>query len=38
MQKGNFLCSFVNMNENTTENPLGIYNPIKNPLREKNLC
>nr|BDT29058.1 IucA/IucC family siderophore biosynthesis protein [Bacteriovorax sp. HI3] len=38
LQKGNFLCSFVNMNENTTENPLGIYNQIKNPLCEKNLC
>lgn len=38
LQKGNFLCSFVNMNENTTENPLGIYNLIKNPIHEKNLC
>lgn len=37
LQKGNFLCSFVNLNENTTENPLGIYNQIKNPLHEKNL-
>ncbi len=38
MQKGNFLCSFVNMNENTTENPLSIYNPIPNPIYEKELC
>ena len=35
LQKGNFLCSFTNMNENTTENPLNIYNPIPNPLYEK---
>jgi N2-citryl-N6-acetyl-N6-hydroxylysine synthase len=32
MQKGNFLCSFINMNENTTTNPLSIYNPIPNPI------
>lgn len=34
LQKGNFLCSFVNMNENTTENPLGIYNSFPNPIFE----
>ena len=33
-QKGNFLCSFINMNENTTENPLGIYNSFSNPIFE----
>ena len=34
LQKGNFLCSFVNLNENTTENPLGIYNSFPNPIFE----
>lgn len=38
MQKGNFLCSIINMNENTTENPLGIYNEMANPLYESKLC
>lgn len=33
MHKGNFLCSFQNINENTQENPLSIYTSIKNPLR-----
>lgn len=37
LQKGNFLCSFVNMNENTTDNPLGIYNEIPNPIHGINL-
>jgi len=37
LQKGNFLCSFVNMNENTTDNPLGIYNSFPNPIHEINL-
>jgi len=37
LQKGNFLCSFVNMNENTTDNPLGIYNAFPNPIYEINL-
>ena len=37
LQKGNFLCSFVNMNENTTENPLGIYNVFPNPIFETTL-
>lgn len=32
MYKGNFLCSFLGINENTTTNPLSIYTPIKNPL------
>lgn len=32
MSKGNFLCSLRGLNENTTENPLAIYNPIPNPL------
>lgn len=33
MHKGNFLCSFRNINENTTVDPLAIYTPIKNPLK-----
>ena len=37
-QKGNFLCSIINMNENTTENPLAIYNEMKNPIYETKLC
>lgn len=37
LQKGNFLCSFVNMNENTTDNPLGIYNTFPNPIFETKL-
>ncbi|MES2527323.1 MAG: IucA/IucC family protein [Bdellovibrionota bacterium] len=32
-QKGNFRCSFTNMNENMTDDPLAIYNEIPNPLR-----
>ncbi|MFN3454250.1 MAG: IucA/IucC family protein [Pseudobdellovibrio sp.] len=32
MHKGNFICSFKSINENTTENPLAIYSKIKNPL------
>lgn len=31
-QKGNFICSLQNLNENTAANPLAIYNLIKNPL------
>ena len=38
LQKGNFLCSIINMNENTTENPLGIYNEMANPIYESKLC
>lgn len=37
LQKGNFHCSFVNMNENTTPNPLGIYNAFPNPIYETKL-
>lgn len=33
MHKGNFLCSFRNINENTESNPLSIYTTILNPLR-----
>lgn len=32
--KGNFTCSLQNLNENTTANPLAIYNLINNPLAE----
>lgn len=32
MHKGNFLCSFKNINENTEKNPLSIYTKISNPL------
>lgn len=32
MHKGNFFCSFNNINENTEESPLSIYTQIKNPL------
>lgn len=32
LQKGNFFCSLDNINENTTENPLALYNLIPNPL------
>lgn len=35
-QKGNFLCSIVDMNENTTDNPFVIYNKMFNPLSEIN--
>ncbi len=33
MHKGNFFCSFKNMNENTAHNPLSIYVPVENPLQ-----
>lgn len=34
--KGNFLCALRGLNENTTLDPLSIYNPVPNPLaREK---
>lgn len=33
MHKGNFLCSFRNINENTTEDPLAIYTPVRNPMK-----
>lgn len=32
MHKGNFLCSFKNMNENTIDDPLAIYTRVPNPL------
>ncbi|WP_413568069.1 IucA/IucC family protein [Bdellovibrio sp. HCB117] len=34
-QKGNFICSLQNLNENTVANPLAIYNLIDNPLATK---
>ncbi|MBO9493697.1 hypothetical protein J7438_06310 [Thalassotalea sp. G20_0] len=30
--KGNFYCSYCDMNENTLENPLAVYHPLSNPL------
>lgn len=33
--KGNFLCCFRNINENTEKNPLAIYTEIPNPLWER---
>lgn len=32
LQKGNFFCSLENINENTSANPLSLYNSIPNPL------
>ncbi len=37
MHKGNFLCCFKNINENTEKNPLSIYTKISNPLYERYL-
>jgi N2-citryl-N6-acetyl-N6-hydroxylysine synthase len=34
-QKGNFGCCFKDINENTVDNPLSIYNKIKNPISLK---
>lgn len=31
--KGNFLCAFRGINENTTTDPLAIYTPVPNPLK-----
>lgn len=31
-QKGNFLCAFRGLNENTSEDPLALYGPIANPI------
>lgn len=31
-QKGNFRCSLLGINENTTQSPLSIYNTFKNPF------
>ncbi|MBO9665244.1 MAG: IucA/IucC family siderophore biosynthesis protein [Bdellovibrio sp.] len=33
--KGNFTCSLQNINENTSANPLAIYNLIQNPIAQK---
>lgn len=33
LHKGNFFCSFENINENTSANPLAIYREIVNPIR-----
>ncbi|WP_257295039.1 IucA/IucC family siderophore biosynthesis protein [Endozoicomonas sp. YOMI1] len=30
--KGNFYCSYCDMNENTLENPLAVYHSLSNPL------
>ena len=35
LHKGNFLCTWRRLNENTTADPLAIYTPIPNPLAEK---
>lgn len=35
-QKGNFGCCLRDINENTIENPMSIYNLIENPLKEGN--
>ena len=32
MHKGNFFCSFKDINENTESNPLSIYTEIPNPI------
>lgn len=32
MHKGNFFCSFKDINENTESNPLAIYTEIPNPI------
>ena len=31
-QKGNFICSLADMNENTLADPAAIYRPIDNPI------
>ena len=36
MHKGNFLCCFKDINENTAGNPLSIYTQIPNPLFARN--
>lgn len=33
MHKGNFICSFRSINENTTADPLIIYTPVENVLK-----
>lgn len=37
LHKGNFLCCFKNINENTEKNPLSIYTEIPNPLNRQGL-
>jgi N2-citryl-N6-acetyl-N6-hydroxylysine synthase len=37
LSKGNYLCSITGLNENTTDNPLDLYQPMQNPLRSSNL-
>ena len=34
MHKGNFLCAFECLNENTTVDPLAIYTPVTNSLNQ----
>jgi N2-citryl-N6-acetyl-N6-hydroxylysine synthase len=34
MHKGNFICAFKNINENTAIDPLVIYTQVPNPLKE----
>ena len=36
LSKGNFFCCLQSLNENTLENPLGIYHAMPNPLIRKN--
>lgn len=36
-QKGNFRCNLERFNENTTSDPLAIYNPYPNPLQQEQL-
>lgn len=37
MHKGNFICAFRSLNENTTPDPLVIYTPVKNPMVESSV-
>ena len=36
LSKGNFFCCLQSLNENTLENPLGIYHTMPNPLIKTN--
>ncbi|WP_281646446.1 IucA/IucC family protein [Parendozoicomonas sp. Alg238-R29] len=36
LSKGNFFCCLQSLNENTLDNPLGIYHPMANPLLKSN--
>jgi len=31
-QKGNFICSLADMNENTLEDPTALYRAVRNPV------